>query len=63
MACIHDAPDRTIRVLLSQGATDPNLAGIMAYLGGEGGVKMGQNRVTRYEVMQLVKGFRLLWAL
>ena len=50
-------------MLLSQGATDPNLAGIMAYLGGEGGVKMGQNRVTRYEVMQLVKGFRLLWAL
>jgi len=28
---------RTIRVHLSQGTTDSNLAGIMTYLGGEGG--------------------------
>ena len=29
-------------------------------LGGEGGVKMGQDSVARYEVTQFVKDFRLL---
>ena len=62
MACICNRSYRTIRVLLSQGTTDSNLAGVMTCLGVEGGVKMGQNSVARYEVTQFVKRFRLLRA-